>query len=93
MQIKWLKKALRNIEQIHEYIAQDNPRAAISVTLKIQQAVNQLANTPYIGREGRVEGTRELVILQTPYIVIYRVKGDTVQVIRILHGSRKYPGN
>lgn len=91
MHIKWLKKVLRNIEQIHEYIARDNPVAAVRITLKIQQAVSQLADTSYIGRLGRVEGTRELVILQTPYIVIYRIKGETVQIIRVLHSSRKYP--
>lgn len=91
MRIKWLKKALRNIVQVHEYIARENPAAAVRVILKIQQAVNQLADTPYIGRTGRVEGTRELVILQTPYIVIYRLKGETVQIIRVLHSSRKYP--
>ncbi|RAM48536.1 MAG: type II toxin-antitoxin system RelE/ParE family toxin [Hapalosiphonaceae cyanobacterium JJU2] len=91
MKIKWLKKALRNVEQAHEYIAKDNPDAAVRVVLKISSAVSQLADSPYIGRSGRVEGTRELVIVQTPYIVIYRVKEETVQIIRVLHSSKKYP--
>ena len=91
MPIKWLRKALRNVEQAHDYIARDNPAAAVHVVLKIQAAVAQLADSPLIGRPGRVEGTRELVIFHTPYIVIYRVRGKIVQIIRILHSSRKYP--
>ena len=91
MPIKWLRKALRNVEQAHDYIARDNPAAAVHVVLKIQAAVAQLADSPLIGRPGRVEGTRELVIFKTPYIVIYRVRGKIVQIIRILHSSRKYP--
>ncbi len=91
MPIKWLRKALRNVEQAHDYIARDNQAAAVHVVLKIQAAVAQLADSPLIGRPGRVEGTRELVIFQTPYIVIYQVRGKIVHIIRILHSSRKYP--
>ncbi len=91
MPIKWLKKALRNVQQAHDYIARDNPTAAIRVVFKIQAAVAQLENSPDIRRPRRVEGTRELVVLQTPYIVIYRVTSTTVTIIRILHSSRKYP--
>jgi toxin ParE1/3/4 len=91
MLIKWLKKALRNVEHAHDYIAQDNPAAAVRVVLKIRAAVAQLAESSLIGRPGRVEGTRELIVLQTPYIVIYRVKANTVHIIRVLHSSRKYP--
>jgi toxin ParE1/3/4 len=91
MPIKWLKKALRNVQQAHDYIALDNPVAAVRVVSKIQAAVTQLENSPHIGRPGRVEGTRELVVLQTPYIVVYRVTSTTVTIIRVLHSSRKYP--
>ncbi len=59
--------------------------------MKIRDAVNQLAQYPFMGRYGRVEGTREFVIANTPYLVIYRVKEETVQIIRVLHASRKYP--
>jgi toxin ParE1/3/4 len=44
-----------------------------------------------MGRSGRVDATKELVILGTPYLVIYRVKGKRVEILRVLHGSRKYP--
>lgn len=89
--VKWLRKALKNLEQVYDYIAEDDLDAAIGVVLKIQAATDQLVAFPMLGRAGRVEGTRELVISGTPYIVIYRVKGAGVEILRVLHSSRKYP--
>ena len=58
---------------------------------KIQAGVEQLEGFPMLGYGGRVLGTRELVIANTPYIVIYRVKGNTIEILRVLHHSRQYP--
>jgi toxin ParE1/3/4 len=58
---------------------------------RIRAAVTRLAASPALARPGRVAGTRELVIPRTPYIVPYRVKGDVVQIITILHGARRWP--
>ncbi|MDZ8106623.1 MAG: type II toxin-antitoxin system RelE/ParE family toxin [Nostoc sp. DedQUE12a] len=91
MQIKWLRRALRNLEQAHSYISKENPEAAQEVILKIQVAASQLENYPFMGRPGRVEGTRELVISSTPYIVIYRIKEESVEILRVLHTSKRYP--
>jgi toxin ParE1/3/4 len=91
MQVRWLKKALRNLEQVHQYISVNNPEASVQTILKIQTAIKQLASFPNMGRLGRVEGTRELVIGNTPYIVVYRVKGTNLEILRILHSSKKYP--
>jgi toxin ParE1/3/4 len=89
--VKWLRKALKNLEQAYEYIAEDNPDAAVQVVLKIQSAATQLAEFPLLGKVGRVEQTRELVIAHTPYILVYRVKGKKVEILRVLHGSKRYP--
>ncbi len=91
MQVRWLRKALRNLEQAHAYIAKDDPEAAIRTVSKIQVAVEQLAQFPLMGRVGRVEGTRELVIVNTPYFVVYSLKENKVDVLRVLHASRRYP--
>jgi toxin ParE1/3/4 len=91
MQVRWLRKALRNLEQAHAYIAKDDPEAAIRTVLKIQVAVDQLGQFPLMGRVGRVEGTRELVITNTSYFVIYGLKDNTVEILRVLHTSRRYP--
>jgi len=89
--VKWLRKALKNLEQAYNYVAETNVDAAIAIVLKIQAATDQLSEFPMMGRTGRVDGTRELVIANTPYIIIYRVKGSMVEVLRVLHTSRKYP--
>jgi toxin ParE1/3/4 len=91
MQVRWLRKALRNLEQAHAHIAKDDPEAAIQTVLKIQAVVNRLAQFPLMGRVGRVEGTRELMIVNTPYFVIYGLKENTVEILRVLHTSRRYP--
>lgn len=89
--VKWLRQALKNLEQAYDYIAEDDGDAAVGVVLKIQAATEQLAEFSMLGRAGRVEGTRELVISGMPYVVIYRVKGNGVEVLRVLHSLRKYP--
>jgi toxin ParE1/3/4 len=91
MPIRWLHKALRSLEQAHDFLAQESPEAAIQLVLRIRVATDKLANYPAMGRPGRVDGTKELVILGSPYLVIYRVKGQRVEILRVLHGSRKYP--
>jgi toxin ParE1/3/4 len=91
MQVRWLQKALRNLEQAHAYIAKNDPETAIRTVLKIQAAVDRLAQFPLMGKVGRVKGTRELVIINTPYFVIYGLKENTVEILRVLHTSRRYP--
>ena len=89
--VKWLRQALKNLEQAYDYIAEDDGDAAVGVVLKIQAATEQLAEFSMLGRVGRVENTRELVIANTPYIVIYRVRGNAVEILRLLHTSKRYP--
>ena len=91
MRVKWSRKALLNLELAVEYIAADNPTAASEVAQRIWDASQILADQPGIGRPGRVRGTRELLVTGTPYIVPYRVVGDAVQILRVLHTTRKWP--
>ena len=91
MQIKWLRTALRNLDAEAEYIARDNPAAADRVVQKIRATVNLLAEQPALGRPGRVPNTRELVISGTPYLVPYRVHGQVIEVLRVLHAARRWP--
>lgn len=93
MRIVWLKKALLNLDEIAEYIALDNPVAATQVIAAIESQVNLLSSQPAIGRSGRVLGTRELVIKNMPYLVPYRIKNNTVEILRVFHTSRRPPTN
>lgn len=91
MQIKWLSKALKNLQDEAEYIAEDNPQAAQQVVQHIYAAVSQLTDQPASGRPGRVLGTRELVVANTRYIIPYRVRNNSIEVLRVFHTSRKPP--
>ena len=79
---------------IKEYIEKDNPTAAVDLTKKIVlKLVEQLTKFQNIGKAGRVPGTRELVIPNTPYIAVYWVKSGSIEIIRVLHTSMKWPDN
>lgn len=75
----------------YDYVLAENPSAAEKQLEIVLRAVEQLANFPEMGRLGRVDGTRELVIQGTPYIVAYRLRGATVRVLALLHGARRWP--
>jgi toxin ParE1/3/4 len=91
MQVKWLRTALRNLDAEAAFIAEDDPAAARLVVQRVLKAVAMLAAQPELGRPGRVPHTRELIVLNTRYIVPYRVRGDTVEVLRVFHTSRRLP--
>ncbi|MGB2817995.1 MAG: type II toxin-antitoxin system RelE/ParE family toxin [Burkholderiaceae bacterium] len=91
MQVRWLRTALRNLEDEAAYIAADDPAAARLVVGRVLHAVGQLAEQPSLGRPGRVPGTRELVVAGTRFLVPYRVKRDAIEILRIFHTSRKLP--
>ena len=89
--VKWSVLAVADRNAIFDYIEADSPLAAIAVDDRIEAAVDGLAKFPGIGRPGRLEGTRELVIDRTPYIAAYRIAGNAVRVLRVLHGAQKWP--
>jgi toxin ParE1/3/4 len=91
MHVRWLRNALRNLDDEATYIAADDEEAARLVVSRVLKAVGQLAEQPAVGRPGRVPGTRELVVLNTRYIVPYRVRGEEVQILRVFHTSRRPP--
>jgi toxin ParE1/3/4 len=91
MRPEWSAYALADRVAIFDYIEADSPQAAIAVDDRIREQVETLRQFPESGRPGRIEGTRELIISRTPYIVAYSVTGNTVRVLRVLHGSRRWP--
>lgn len=91
MQVRWLRRALKDLDQAAEYVVRDNPEAAAQLVERIVTSVEKLGTHPAAGRPGRVPGTRELMVSGTPYLVPYRVRGETVQILRVFHGARKWP--
>jgi toxin ParE1/3/4 len=91
MNIVWSPEAIQDLVSLRAYIAQESPAGAKRTVLRVVEVVeNLLPDNPHIGRPGRVPGTRELVIPQTPYIVPYRVRGEAVQILRVYHGARRW---
>jgi toxin ParE1/3/4 len=89
--LHWTPIAIEHLPAAYEYLAQDNESAAESLVEHIFTAVEQLAQYPQIGRNGRVKGTRELVIAGKPYVVTYRVRRSQIDVLAVFHGARKWP--
>lgn len=91
MKVVWTRLSIADIGHVRDYISEDNPSAADVLTNKIRRAAAGLAAYPKMGRTGRVKGTRELVILGTPYIVPYRIQRDRLEILAVIHGSRRWP--
>ena len=91
MRLRWSSLArLRYIEQIN-YIGDRNLPAALKIKEKIKIATDKLLIHPEIGRKGRCEGTRELVVSGTPLIIVYTIVREDIFIANILHTARDYP--
>jgi toxin ParE1/3/4 len=89
VRLRWTQPALRDLEDIGDFIARDSAVAAAKMVATILDAAEALATRPHLGRAGRIAGTRELVVAQTPFIVPYRVVGDDIQILAVFHGARR----
>ncbi len=92
MTLQWSACALGDREAIFDYLEAENPYAAVAVDERIRAHVEILRQFPESGRLGRVKGTRELVIVGTPYVVAYTVpEGGRVRILRVLHAAQQWP--
>jgi toxin ParE1/3/4 len=92
MRIRWTRPAAGDLTQICDYIEKHASTAiARRVALSIYQHVGTLAEFPERGRTGRRPDTRELVLTGLPYIAVYRIGKDGVEILRILHGAQEWP--
>ena len=91
MRIRWLDEAVFVLIKIRKHIAADKPQTANRAAFLISQSIEPLIEYPDIGRPGRIEGTRELILTALPYIIPYRMKNDNIEILRVLHAARKWP--
>jgi toxin ParE1/3/4 len=91
MRVRWTTPAREQFVSAYEYIADENRVAAARTANKIWKSTELLARHPMAGREGRVEGTRELIVRGTPFIVACRVQKNEVQILAVMHAARKWP--
>ena len=91
MRVRWDPKALERLEAVGDFIAQGSPQGAARTVDRIFNAVDELADFPFRGRPGRVADTRELVIQGTPYIVVYKVREQIIEVLAVQHAAQRWP--
>lgn len=91
MRLIWSRAAARDLEEIASYIANESEQAAQRIENRIHKTAKLLLLIPDAGRPGRVTGTRELVVLRTPYILVYRRESDHIRILRVYHGARRWP--
>jgi toxin ParE1/3/4 len=91
VKIGWSELAVEHLRSAYEYIAADNAPAAEGVLSRIFAAAEALERYPEMGRLGRIEGTRELVVSGTPFVIAYRSTGTKLEVLAVMHAARKWP--
>lgn len=91
MRVKWLRGALHGLDREAEYLARENPEVAARFILHLRDSALMLCEQPNLGRPGRIPGTRELVVSNFPYILPYRIRDNTVEIMRVFHTARKWP--
>jgi len=93
MQLRWSPAAAEDLFRIIEYVRQENPDAAQRIAKTIYESAGSLKSFPNKGRTGRLEGTRELPLPPLPFVVVYRISKDIVEIANVIHGAQKWPPN
>lgn len=91
MRLVWTAPSVDDLEQIRTFTHADDPAAARRVALRLVEIASSLPAMPNRGRIGRLFGTRELVVPELPYVVVYRVGRESLEVLRVLHTSIRWP--
>lgn len=89
--LRWTPAAADDLEHICAYLARHRPELAASTVRDLYDRVKTLKTMPLLGHTGRIEGTRELVHPRMPYIIVYRVKSDAVEILHIYHSAQNWP--
>jgi toxin ParE1/3/4 len=88
MRIRWTPAAAADLQHLSDYLKDHHPHYQEPTLRKVFAAVQSLKEWPHRGRPGREERTRELLFPPLPYIAVYRVRGDSIEVLRIYHGAQ-----
>jgi toxin ParE1/3/4 len=91
MDLRWTEEAVTDLERIADYLFEKTPGHAPELVRAIYNAPATLLSFPYVGRLGKKQGTRELVLAPLPYLMVYRISGEVIHIARILHGAQKWP--
>jgi toxin ParE1/3/4 len=91
MKVVWSRRAIKHLVSLREFIAKDSEQNATLVATRILASIDLLQKQPEMGRPGRVLGTRELVVPDTPCIIPYRVREGRLELLAVFHGRQQWP--
>lgn len=91
MQVRWSPDAYDDLAAIGDHIRKDDPDAALRVVTTIYESARALKAFPNRGRKGRVKDTRELPLPPLPFIIVYRLLPEAVEIVNIIHGAQRWP--
>jgi len=91
MKIVWSAASVKHLHEIAEYLQGESSGAAITMRRRIMETKRRIGQMPFSGRVGRVDGTREAFVPRTPYIIVYRVSAQAVEIVGIWHAAREWP--
>jgi addiction module RelE/StbE family toxin len=91
MALAWSPTARNDLRRIRGYIAQHHPQAARRIAVRIIDTSERLISNSRIGPPGRQPDTREIVVPGTPYLIVYRLRRNTIEILRVLHGRQDWP--
>jgi toxin ParE1/3/4 len=91
MKLVWTRSAIDDLDDLHEYIRKERPAAARRVAREILESVERLVAAPESGRKSRIHGVREVLVGKYPYVIPYRIHGDEIQLLRVLHTRQSFP--
>jgi toxin ParE1/3/4 len=88
MRIRWTPPAAKDMQGIGDYLKDHHPHYRQPTMRKLYDRIRALKDTPHIGKPGRIEGTREILFSPMPYIAVYRVTEQTIEIWRLWHTSQ-----
>ena len=91
MIVRWAVHFRADLKAAYDFTLERSPQGARRVAERILTSIDRLKQTPYVGRPGQKQGTRELVVTSTPYVIIYEVSETDVVLLRLLHGAQRWP--
>jgi toxin ParE1/3/4 len=91
MRIRWTPAAAADLQGISDYLKEHHPRYRDPTMRKLYGSILALKKWPGLGRPGREEGTREILFPPSPYVAVYRVREQTIEIMRIYHAAQYRP--
>jgi toxin ParE1/3/4 len=92
MRVEWSRRALLQLQAAVEHVAEDDPVVAWRMHDRVMERAEQLGRFPELGPEGEQPGTRVLVITETPYVMVYRVRAESIRIAAVWHTRQSRKG-